>query len=275
MIYKSQSKGVSPVIGFILILGVLVIFLSWYQVVQAPNMNQNVESTQDEETVGDLLGYKSSYYDVLYNNDTLSDSIVIDNIVSYPIQPVQPSDTYGLVSFNRVKNPYNIENTDNSKITIKEPIQTSRLEYKTAYIELSNRDYKVENGLIVDNVSTSNSDIIRGNQIIIESNNIRIYSLESNLFSIKVPNPELKITSESIVNKTITKDDIDDTSKPLALEIKSNISKSDWVDILEPSNSEYITGIKNHSGDNHDIIIQLDQNKEYNLIKSKGYISAS
>lgn len=274
MISNSRSFGVSPVIGFILILGLVVVFLSWFQLVQAPSLNQEAESSQDDQVISSVLEYKSHKNSVIYDKNTDSESVVINNVVSYPLQPVQPPDGYGVVRFNTIKDPFNINNTDSSEITIDEPLKTSRLEYDTTYIELSNREYNQEYGLIVDTRSDKNTDIIRGSQQMLNGNKIKLTAIDSELYSIIVRNPEVTIYSDKKVTKTIEPSDIKDKNHPLEIEFKTELTVSEWRDILNPSESSYINSVEQHSGD-YDLKIKLDQDKEYELVIGEGSVDAN
>lgn len=266
---NSNSIGVSPVIGSMLILMVLVLFISWYQIAQVPAINQDYESDTNDKVISDMNKLKSSQLNVLVQDKSI-DTTAINNVVSYPIQPVRPRDSIGTIRFKKINDPYKFSNLDNSEYINNLPDDTVHISYKSKYLELTNRNYRLENGILVDNQSDS-SYIVNDNQIRIQKTRIYLYSIESDIYGINTKNPVLTITGDSVSSKKISQSDLIDDTKPLVFKFKSNVSVSKWRNIFKPSTSDIIQSL---SKNNNYVVLKLNNNYEYTVIKAQGKIKA-
>lgn len=267
MIQKNQ-RGVSPVIGAMLLLMTLVLFLSWYQIAQVPIINQDVEFDSNNDIINSMLNLKSSQLNVLVQNKTI-DSTTLDNVVSYPLQPIKPRDSAGTIRFNKVENPYAFSNLDYPSLINNLPDETRTIEYNTRYLELTNRNYTLRNGLLIDD-KDSGIQILDDDQIRIRQNRIYLYEMRSDINSITVKYPEITIERINKKSTTITPSDLNDDTKPLEFKFKSDLNETVWKDILEPQESQYIENILK-SGDF--VTIELNENRRYTVIQGKGEIS--
>lgn len=266
MIYKTD-KGVSPVIGAMLLLMTIVLFLSWYQIAQVPIINQDVEYDSNNQVINSMLELKSSQLNVLVQNKTI-DSTTLDNVVQYPLQPIRPRDSAGTVRFDKIEDPYAFSNLDHPDLTNSLPNQTRTVKYETRYLELTNRNYTLRNGIIVDNKDTD-IQIVDDDQIRVRNNRIYIYNMNSDINSITVKYPEITLERTNKKTTTIEPSDLVDDTQPLEFKFKSELNESVWKDIMEPKESEYIETVSK-SGDY--IVVELNENRRYSVIQGKGTI---
>lgn len=265
----SDSIGVSPVIGAMLLLMTVVLFISWYQIAQVPAINQDFESDTNDEVISSMINLKSSQLSVLVQNETI-DTTTINNVVSYPLQPIKPRDSIGTIRFKEIDEPYEFSNLDDSEYINNLPNDTIHISYKSRYLELTNRNYSLENGILVDN-QTESKYIVNNNQIRIQNTRIYLYDLESEIDGINTRNPELTILSDSKSRKKISQSDLTDDTKPLVFKFKSNVSATKWTNILKPSTSDIIQSVSKNNGY---IVLELNNDYEYTVIKGKGRIQA-
>lgn len=265
----SNSIGVSPVIGAMLLLMTVVLFISWYQIAQVPAINQDFESDTNDEVIRSMVNLKSSQLNVLVQNESI-DTTTINNVVSYPLQPIKPRDSIGTIRFNDINDPYEFSNLDDSEYINNLPDDTIHISYKSRYLELTNRNYSLENGILVDNQKNSNY-IVNNNQIRIQNTRIYLYELESDIDGINARNPELTILNDSKSRKKISQSDLTDDTQPLVFRFKSNVSATEWSEILKPSTSDIIQSVSKNNGY---IVLELNNDYEYTVIKGKGRIQA-
>jgi hypothetical protein len=266
MIRKNQ-RGVSPVIGSMLLLMTLVLFLSWYQIAQVPIINQDVEFDSNNDAINSMLKLKSSQLNVLVQNKTI-DSTTLNNVVEYPLQPIRPRDSAGTIRFDKVEDPYAFSNLDDPALINGLPNETRTVEYNTRYLELTNRNYTLRNGLLIDD-KDSGIQILDDDQIRIRQNRIYLYQMRSEINSVTVKYPEITIERVNKKSTTITPSDLNDDTKPLEFKFKSDLNKTVWQNTLDPQESQYIEKVSK-SGDY--ITVELNENRRYTVIQGKGEV---
>jgi len=96
--FKQDTRGVSSLIGFILLFGILIIGLSLYQSAIVPQQNAEIEFDHNERVQGDIITVRDGLNNVGANSELRSQNIPVTLGAQYParwiaINPVAPTGT--------------------------------------------------------------------------------------------------------------------------------------------------------------------------------------
>ena len=262
--FDSDERGVSEVIGAILVFGIVIVLLGIIQTQAIPAANEQVEFNHNQEVQSDLVGFNEATSDIASEGEPKS--IKIQMGTSYPtrlffINPPQPGGEIRTAGDESVS-IYNVNATDeNTRKYIDgsmEDLSTRRLEYDPTYNEYRNAPVTVleygavyrdfEDTIIIDD----ESELVRGNTI-------SLTLLNGNLSKGQATALSLEAQATSAPARTV-QIEADDTAKNIKLNIPSNLGVSEWNEMV--GNEDYVEGI----GKNGSMIeIELDSSQSYNL----------
>ena len=262
--FDSDERGVSEVLGAILVFGILVVLLGIIQTQAIPAANQQAEFNHNQEVQSDLVGFNEATSDVASEGEPKS--IKIQMGTSYPtrlffVNPPQPRGEIRMAGDESVS-IYNVNATDkNTRKYIggsMEDLSTRRLEYDPTYNEYQNAPVTVleygavyrdfEDATIIDD----ESELVRGNTISLTLLNGNLSRGQSTALSL-----EAQATSAPARTVQI---EANETADPIKINIPSNLGESEWREMV--GNEEYVESV----GTNGSMIeIELDSSQSYNL----------
>lgn len=264
---SEKRKAQSVVVGFIIILGIFVVFLSWFQLTQMPMLNQDAENQQHDETILDIQDFSETIEQSISGN-TVNEKIIRNN-VDYPIQlatipssmgVLENSTTYKTINFQNEN--ITAENSDTSlDINFR---QTTQLQYKTEYTEIEDSIFTYEYNTIIE--EKQNATTVRS-QRFINNENINLYSINTNFNAVKSTNPQFSIIP--IDSKESYQLEAENEDKNIELKIESMLSQEKWERILNIESQENIIELQveeSEIGNEPNIIIielrSIDENNE-------------
>jgi len=262
--FDSDERGVSEVIGAILVFGILVVLLGIIQTQAIPAANQQAEFNHNQEVQSDLVGFNEATSDVASEGEPKS--IKIQMGTSYPtrlffVNPPQPRGEIRMAGDESVS-IYNVNATDkNTRKYIggsMEDLSTRRLEYDPTYNEYQNAPVTVleygavyrdfEDATIIDD----ESELVRGNTISLTLLNGNLSRGQSTALSL-----EAQATSAPARTVQI---EADETADNITVNIPTNLNVSEWEKMV--GDEEYVEGVVQNGSK---VDIRLNSSQSYNL----------
>jgi len=263
MIKSKGDSGQSVVIGALLLLALFVAFISWFQITQVPILNQNAEAENNEMIRTEMFEFQEKSYDSILNDNV--NQISFQTKVDYDYQISGFQDKIGQFSVTEFNNePINV--TDANQTVSGLPSSMISLKYTPSYIERTEIPFIYENGILIENQTTTGLD--KGGQRFIRGNNIYMFEFETNFvalqsprivfFTVPVPDRDLQETIITGAN---------DGKQDIKIELDTNLSVDIWDRLLR--NQDHVEGV---SGNGGSIIITLDGKEEYKVSTGKAII---
>jgi len=265
MIKSKGDSGQSVVIGALLLLALFVAFISWFQITQVPILNQNAEVENNEMIRTEMFEFQEKSYD----------SILNDNVNQISFQTKVDYD-YQISGFQDKIGQFSVTEFDNEPITVKGANNTSigglpssmiSLKYTPSYIERTEIPFIYENGILIENQTTTRLD--KGGQRFIRGNNIYMFEFETNFVALQSPRIVFFTVPDRDLQETIITgaNDGNETRQDIKIELDTNLSVDIWYRLL--SNQDHVKGISDNGGS---IKITLDGTKEYKVSTGKAII---
>ena len=257
MIKSKGDSGQSVVIGALLLLALFVAFISWFQITQVPILNQNAEAENNEMIRTEMFEFQEKSYD----------SILNDNVNQISFQTKVDYD-YQISGFQDKIGQFSVTEFDNEPITVKGANNTSigglpssmiSLKYTPSYIERTEIPFIYENGILIENQTTTGLD--KGGQRFIRGNNIYMFEFETNFVALQSPRIVFFTVPHDLQETIITGANESGTRQNITIELDTNLSVDIWNRSLR--NQDHVVG--NVSDNGGSIIITLDGTEEYKV----------
>ena len=266
MIKSKGDSGQSVVIGALLLLALFVAFISWFQITQVPILNQNAEAENNEMIRTEMFEFQEKSYDSILNDNV--NQISFQTKVDYDYQISGFQDKIGQFSVTEFDNePINVTDANKTNITGL-PSSMISLKYTPSYIERTEIPFIYENGILIENQTTTGLD--KGGQRFIRGNNIYMFEFETNFvalqsprivfFTVPVPDRDLQETIITGANESGTRQNI-------TIELDTNLSVDIWERLLD--NQDHV---KKVSGNGGSINITLNGTEKYKVYTGKAII---
>jgi len=267
MIKSKGDSGQSVVIGALLLLALFVAFISWFQITQVPILNQNAEAENNEMIRTEMFEFQEKSYDSILNDNV--NQISFQTKVDYDYQISGFQDKIGQFSVTEFDNePINVTDANKTNITGL-PSSMISLKYTPSYIERTEIPFIYENGILIENQTTTGLD--KGGQRFIRGNNIYMFEFETNFvalqsprivfFTVPVPDRDLQETIITGANESGTRQNI-------TIELDTNLSVDIWNRLLR--NQDHVLGNVSDTGGS--IKITLNGTEEYKVYTGKAII---
>ena len=236
MIKSKGDSGQSVVIGALLLLALFVAFISWFQITQVPILNQNAEAENNEMIRTEMFEFQEKSYDSILNDNV--NQISFQTKVDYDYQISGFQDKIGQFSVTEFNDPITVTSVtefNNEPITVTDanknvsglPLSMISLKYTPSYIERTEIPFIYENGILIENQTTTRLD--KGGQRFIRGNNIYMFEFETNFvalqsprivfFTVPVPDRDLQETIITGAN---------DGKQDIKIELDTNLSVDIW-----------------------------------------------
>jgi len=246
---RGRDRGVSAVIGFVLIFGILVITFSLYQAQVVPQQNSEVEFEQHQKIQQQMVELRSNIVSMQGSASTLSTTV--DLGVRYPSRTifVNPGPASGSLRTKGASDPdvnftlQNVTATDSNETG--DFWNGTKLNYSTSIIEYE-PDYNrfqgglpvvYEHSLIYNRVENGNSVPIT-EQSLINDNRINLIALNGTLAEGGVGAESVDLEPVSTRTRVV---EVNNKSGPITLEFASMLNASVWNETLE--NEQYVESV--------------------------------
>ena len=268
MIKSKGDSGQSVVIGALLLLALFVAFISWFQITQVPILNQNAEAENNEMIRTEMFEFQEKSYDSILNDNV--NQISFQTKVDYDYQISGFQDKIGQFSVTEFNDkPINVTGANKTNTNISGlPSRMISLKYTPPYIERTEIPFIYENGILIENQTTTRLD--KGGQRFIRGNNIYMFEFETNFvalqsprivfFTVPVPDRDLQETIITGVDEDAN-DDGNETRQNITIELDTNLSVDIWNRLLR--NQDHVVGNVSRNGGS--INITLDGTEEYKV----------
>jgi len=256
MIKSKGDSGQSVVIGALLLLALFVAFISWFQITQVPILNQNAEAENNEMIRTEMFEFQEKSYDSILNDNV--NQISFQTKVDYDYQISGFQDKIGQFSVTEFNNKPIITGANQTVRGL--PSSMISLKYTPSYIERTEIPFIYENGILIENQTTTGLD--KGGQRFIRGNNIYMFEFETNFVALQSPRIVFVTVSDRDLQETIITGANDDGNgqQNITIELDTNLSVDIWNRLL--SNQEHVLDVSDNGGS---IIITLDGTKEYKV----------
>lgn len=235
---RSDSRGVSEVIGSILVFGLVVALVSLLQVQAIPNANEEVEFEHSNRVTNDMADLRVAISESVDTGRTKEANVKLG--ADYPPRLLffnPPSSTGRLRTSDaatiRIANADGEGNLGNYLATDPQ-LSTRSLNYTVNYNELENspervREATVSYEAVDDDVLVKDSTFIDGREV--------------SLVAIGGEYSEEGVQAETVTTKPLSSPaksyEISDTGSRITLDIPTNLPEEQWSEILE---GEYASG---------------------------------
>ena len=266
MIKSKGDSGQSVVIGALLLLALFVAFISWFQITQVPILNQNAEAENNEMIRTEMFEFQEKSYDSILNDNV--NQISFQTKVDYDYQISGFQDKIGQFSVTEFDNePINVTDANKTNITGL-PSSMISLKYTPSYIERTEIPFIYENGILIENQTTTKLD--KGGQRFIRGNNIYMFEFETNFVALQSPRIvffTVPDNDKDLQKTIITGANESGTRQDIKIELDTNLSVDIWYRLLR--NQDHVEGISDNGGS---INITLNGTEKYKVYTGKAII---
>ena len=266
----SDDRGVSEVVGAILVFGVLVTLLGIIQTQAVPAQNQEVEIKHTAQVQEDLVEFHEVASAVAAGGD--EQSVAVQSGTGYPSR---------LLFFNPSRVQGTVGTTGNQSVRIENvtadgqindyfagagndlELFTRRIEFDANYNELQNDPtIRYEYGVLYSNYSDGTT--IQNEGSVVDGNDINLIFIAGDYNRTRSTTQSLAVRPNSAPSRSVP---VENTSgNNIVLELPSELPVSEWEEIYDPSSSNTINSI-NPTSDG--VRIVLDGSQQYNLRTSR------
>ena len=267
----SDDRGVSEVVGAILVFGVLVTLLGIIQAQAVPDQNREVEIQHTAQVQEDLIKFHEVASAVAAGGD--EQSVAVQSGTGYPsrllfFNPPRVQGTVGTTG-NQSVQIRNVEAEDEVNDYFTDDagndlqLFTRRIEFDANYNELQNDPtIRYEYGVLYSNYSDGTT--IQNEGSIIDGNDINLIFIAGDYNRTRSTTQSLAVRPNSAPSRSVP---IEGTgSNDIVLSLPSELPVSEWRELYDPSSSNTINSISSTS---NGVEIELDGSQQYNLRTSR------
>jgi len=264
MNFITDNRGVSEVVGAILVFGLFVALLAVFQTTAIPAANEEVEFKHSQQVQSDLVEFSSATSRVSSSGDP--ESVKVQMGTSYPTRllffnPQNPTGQIRLAG-NQTASIQNVTATDeetreyiDGSIT---NLEAKRLEYSANYNEYQDPPTNIlEYGTVYR--AFDNQTVIDDPGKVVSGNDISLTLFAGNLSRASGGSLSLEAEPTSAPARTVT---VEPSGGPMVLRLPSRLNASRWEELL--SEEENVEDVRSAGGGDF-VEIELNETKEYNL----------
>lgn len=247
--FVDDKRGVSAVIGFILIFGILVLALTTYQAAIVPQQNAQTEFEHFEDNRDELIEFRDAVSTAGQSNVSQFPNIKLGTNYQTRLFTINPPPPSGTIQTSET---YNITISDSNGENTKN-ISTRFVEYRPGYNEISVGSTWYEHSVLyLDEREQSGQNIIRDQNIVSSSGTITITALQNPFQETRTG----RVTLELYPQEQIADDDFPDGDN-LKVTIPTRLNGSDyWDDELD--DTTIYQGVDDYEGADGVYEVKLD-----------------
>ena len=269
----SDDRGVSEVVGAILVFGVLVTLLGIIQAQAVPDQNREVEIQHTAQVQEDLIKFHEVASAVAAGGD--EQSVAVQSGTGYPSRLLffNPPRVQGAVSttgsqtveIRNVKASGEVgDYFDSTSPSNTLQLTSRRIEYSANYNEVQNDPtIRYEYGVLYSNYSDGTT--IQNEGSIVDGNNINLIFTAGDYNRTSSTTQSLAVRPVSAPSRSVTVDNVSGAGNNITLVLPSELPESEWQELYASSDS--VVNIDKPSSDT--VEIELDGSKQYNLRTSQ------
>ncbi|WP_435183308.1 hypothetical protein [Halobellus sp. EA9] len=239
MEFRRDDRGVSGVIGAVLILGFLIILLSIYQASYVPSENEGIEFAHSQQVQNDMLEVRNAILSADASGETTYSSVKLGTRYPVRVLGINPPPASGTL---RTGPPEPVSVVDGGGTPVSDlcpsagTIQTRTLEYDPGYNVYQNAPTIVyENTVLYLNFS-GRTVLLTGQQLV-QGDTVTIRPLNTSLYEVGVGR-----TSVEAVPGNVNDQGIDDAN----VTVPTGLSEDAWEGLLsgqvDPANVNVSNG---------------------------------
>jgi hypothetical protein len=285
--FRGRDRGVTAVIGFILIFGILVISFSLYQAKVVPQQNADVEFEQYQEVQEQMVDLRNTV--VSMYDSTSSESTAVDLGVRYPSRTVfvNPGPASARLQTEGTGDPAVNVTIQNARAIASEGAgetasfwngteqvyETGSIEYRPDYNRFQGAQRIVyEHGLTYSQVDTGAGSVPLTRQSLIQDDRISLVALNGSLGEGGTGTRSVDFEPLSTRSRVV---EVNNDTGPITLEFASRMDASVWNETLEDQfvgNGGHVEsiGFSREGPDGFDVIaVTLEPDQRYELELAK------
>lgn len=239
MEFRRDDRGVSGVIGAVLVLGFLIILLSIYQASYVPTENEGVEFAHSQQVQNDMLEVRNAILSADASGETAYSSVKLGTRYPVRVLGINPPPASGTLRTGPPE-PVSVVNGDGTSVSNLCPsagtIQTRTLEYEPGYNVYQNAPTIVyENTVLYLNFS-GRTVLLTGQQLV-QGDTVTIRPLNTSLYETGVERTSVEavpgnLNDEEVQNANVT--------------VPTELSEDTWEQLLagqvDPANVSVSNG---------------------------------
>jgi len=223
---RTDTRGVSEVVGFILILGILVLTLTTYQAAIVPQQNSQTEFQHFEEVRNEMIELRNAISTAGQADVSQFPSVKLGTNYQSRILTINPAPAAGTL---QTSDSYDISISDGD---VTENISTRFIEYQPRYNEITTGSTWYEHSVLyVDEPETRNAITIEDQHLVTDGNKLKITPLQ-NTFQRSGTN---RVTVELIPNQSavnLSDTELDDSAE-LTVRVPTRLNETEYWDVLD------------------------------------------
>lgn len=225
MEFWGDDRGVSGVIGAVLVLGFLVLLLSLYQASYVPAENEQIEFAHDQQAQNEMLEIRNSILSADTSGETTYSSIKLGTRYPARVIGINPPPASGVL---RTSDPEPVTITDGDESPVSNlcpatgPIQTRTLEYEAGYNEYQNAPTIVYENTVLyldfgeRTVPLTGQQLVQGDTITVRPLNTSLYETGTERISVEsVPG---NVNDQAVQDANVT--------------VPTKLSEDTWEELL-------------------------------------------
>lgn len=271
--FTADERGVSEVVGAILVFALVVALLGIIQSQAVPNQNQEVEVQHSIDVQGDMVKYHQIASQVATSGN--EQSVAIETGTGYPARLLffNPPRVQGTLETSNPE-PANISNITSPEPEVNDYINDTAggqlsldsrtMQYRGNYNEYQNPPIiKYEYGILFNEYD--NASIVANPGTLIDGTDINLLFLAGNYSKTSSTSQSVGVQPVSAPARTIPIEH-DGSTDPLRIELQSELPEEQWEEAYDPSTSN-VDDIYKPNQDT--VYIELDDSKTYDLRMSR------
>ncbi|EMA47708.1 hypothetical protein C448_04699 [Halococcus morrhuae DSM 1307] len=256
--FVDDERGVSPVVGFVLIFALVMIVFTLYQSSVVPAQNEEIEFKHSQEVEGEMDELSAAFVSTGPEDPPKAVSLQLG--VQYPnrVLGINPGTPIGKLNST---DPRTIElaSDDGS-----ENLSTSFINYKPSYnLKTQETQYSIEHGMLVKDYSGSSATRLASPGALFSSDG---EDVNLNLISGDVSANEMStvVTTDNVDTHNITV-----MSDNITITLPTTLEEDEWNRTLYTEDTNYISQVDDHEylSDSSEIRINLENGTEIDLNK--------
>lgn len=224
MTFTADTRGVAPVLGFLIIFVALILSFTTYQAFIVPDQNERIEVDHNQEIENEMLDVRTAVLDARIRGERTRSTVSLGTQLPSRLLALNPPDPGGTI---RTTSPQNItvyEGVDGDEVEFTDEIQSTRsIVYSPQYSEFHEKGtIRYENTVLYHDYDNTNKlltgqELLSGSRVSLVPVEAKFQESGSHRVSVE-PIPGILVT-ESISNPVI--------------EIPTELDEDDWWELLD------------------------------------------